>query len=544
MSSADTTTQTPIEVPPKKPKRPMRELFEGLGIALLMAVFYKYFAIEAYQIPTSSMQPTMMGSSEAGVYDRLIVDKLRYTMFDPEQWDIAVFKYPIRQNQNYVKRIVGMPGMRLRFASGNVYEVVDGDGSKPEDLRVCRKPDLLQEHIWKEVFPARMHVNGGSTILNHYFTGRGGDWSEQDGVLRCAPRSDKARARLSFSNGDGFVNEVWDGYPVDISRKIRESTGSQPELQRQVQDARISFTFTPKQAPDELEITIPVDYERDGRTETVQFEYRWKADGETLAINVDQKDVATATPSRRLAFAPNESHTFRLTHYDDLLRIEIDGDVVAELECGPHKQLDDPSLVSPNLRISGGSEFEIADLKLERDLHYVASTRLGSTNSMLKVPDPKDVITVPDGHYMMLGDNTLQSVDSRDWTAITIGVEDGRVVDPTTHPNAKRLSGNLRPTLLSKDPDPDENPVAVASEGKIVFTDAAGEVWTLDGEVHMAGAEVGQMWGHGAWFQDEDGKPWHPETSLVRFVPREHIIGRPLLNFWPIFHPFRVGLIR
>jgi signal peptidase I len=40
-----------------------------------MAVLLKYFALEAYVIPTPSMQPTLMGSPAAGQTDRILVDK-------------------------------------------------------------------------------------------------------------------------------------------------------------------------------------------------------------------------------------------------------------------------------------------------------------------------------------------------------------------------------------------------------------------------------------------------------------------------------------
>jgi len=55
---------------------PIRYNLEAFGVAILGAVLLKWFCLEAFQIPTSSMQPTLMGSSEAGVYDRLLVDKL------------------------------------------------------------------------------------------------------------------------------------------------------------------------------------------------------------------------------------------------------------------------------------------------------------------------------------------------------------------------------------------------------------------------------------------------------------------------------------
>ena len=124
----------------KKPRRPWRENLEAFGVAILMAVLLKPMIIEAYQIPTPSMQPTLMGSVEANVHDRILVDKIRYELFEPKRWDISVFRYPIRRNQNYVKRIVGVGGDRMRIAGGNLYSV-DGEGSVDG---IFRKPERIQ----------------------------------------------------------------------------------------------------------------------------------------------------------------------------------------------------------------------------------------------------------------------------------------------------------------------------------------------------------------------------------------------------------------
>src|SRR5690349_12021685 len=94
----------------KAPRRgALRDNCEAFAVAILMAVVLKYFCLEAYMIPTSSMQPTMMGEKSADVNDRILVDKARYEGFEVRRWDIVVFRYPIRQTQNYVKRCVGLP---------------------------------------------------------------------------------------------------------------------------------------------------------------------------------------------------------------------------------------------------------------------------------------------------------------------------------------------------------------------------------------------------------------------------------------------------
>lgn len=63
-----------------------------------------------------SMYPTL----ESG--DQLIVDKLSYRFHDPERFDIIVFPYKYQEKTYYIKRIIGMPGEKIRIdTEGNIY---------------------------------------------------------------------------------------------------------------------------------------------------------------------------------------------------------------------------------------------------------------------------------------------------------------------------------------------------------------------------------------------------------------------------------------
>ena len=119
---------------------PIRNTLESIGMAVLMAILLKYFFLEAYVIPTPSMQPTLMGAPDAGESDRILVDKSYYLFHEPERWDIAVFRYPVRQVQSYVKRIVGIGGDRLRILGGNIYRITEGG----KTMTALRKPERIQ----------------------------------------------------------------------------------------------------------------------------------------------------------------------------------------------------------------------------------------------------------------------------------------------------------------------------------------------------------------------------------------------------------------
>ena len=113
-------------------------------MAVVMALLLKCFIVEAYKIPTGSMQPTLIGDKEAGIQDRILVDKLSYVFGDPERWDVAVFRYPLTRSQNFVKRIVGVGPEEIRVHNGDLWHRADGS----EPWRILRRPADVQRAAW------------------------------------------------------------------------------------------------------------------------------------------------------------------------------------------------------------------------------------------------------------------------------------------------------------------------------------------------------------------------------------------------------------
>lgn len=109
-----------------------------LLLALGLAFFIRTFIAEPRYIPSESMLPTL----EIG--DRLIVEKLSYYTHPPQRGDIVVFVPPpqlqelgYRQDQAFIKRVIGLPGDTIEVKDGRVY--IDTPGEK------SHKPELLTE---------------------------------------------------------------------------------------------------------------------------------------------------------------------------------------------------------------------------------------------------------------------------------------------------------------------------------------------------------------------------------------------------------------
>ncbi len=160
----------------------VRESVEAIAVAILLALLFRGFEAEAFVIPTGSMASTLQGAHkdiccaqcgyryragaarEASGYevrevncpmcryqttldptnaehqtfsgDRILVNKFVYQIADPKRWDVIVFKYPGNAKQNYIKRLIGLPGETIWLRWGDVYL------QKPDAtaLEIQRKP--------------------------------------------------------------------------------------------------------------------------------------------------------------------------------------------------------------------------------------------------------------------------------------------------------------------------------------------------------------------------------------------------------------------
>ncbi|HMK30386.1 MAG TPA: signal peptidase I [Terriglobales bacterium] len=128
-----TATTAVAEAPaPAKPKHADSDYHSGwFGVAqwlagvVVIAVFVMTFIVQAFEIPSESMEDTLL------IGDYLLVDKIDYASggawghilpYTPvKRGDIIVFRYPVNPQQHFVKRVIGLPGDRVRIANKQVF---------------------------------------------------------------------------------------------------------------------------------------------------------------------------------------------------------------------------------------------------------------------------------------------------------------------------------------------------------------------------------------------------------------------------------------
>jgi len=88
---------------------------EPILIAIILALIIRTFLVQAYKIPTGSMRPTFLEN------DRILVDKITYRFREPERGEIIVFKYPVDNKKDFVKRLVARGGESVEIRNGSLH---------------------------------------------------------------------------------------------------------------------------------------------------------------------------------------------------------------------------------------------------------------------------------------------------------------------------------------------------------------------------------------------------------------------------------------
>jgi signal peptidase I len=147
------------------------ESLQSLVGTIVIAVFVVSFIIQAFQIPSESMENTLL------IGDYLLVDKLHFgsdgfwghllPYTKVKRGDIIVFHYPVHPSEHFVKRVIAIPGDRIRLIDRTVY--VNGAAVQEPYVHYSRPHD-----IFRDEFP-RLDVP--------YVPSLNGTWSEQMGKL-------------------------------------------------------------------------------------------------------------------------------------------------------------------------------------------------------------------------------------------------------------------------------------------------------------------------------------------------------------------------
>lgn len=226
----------------KKKKDTFWSNVRGLFWALLIALAIRSLIFEPYNIPSSSMVPTLL------IGDYLFVSKYDYgysrhsfplsvplvprgRIFadEPQRGDIVIFKLPTDNKTDYIKRVIGLPGDRIQMAGGRLYindKLVEREKIAEEDW-VVEVEGLVHYTKYLETLPNGVqhliYEQGDNKILddtdvftvpeNHYFMmGDNRDNSSDSRIFGFVPAQNlEGKARFIFysNNGKGAFWQFW-----------------------------------------------------------------------------------------------------------------------------------------------------------------------------------------------------------------------------------------------------------------------------------------------------------------------------------------------
>src|SRR5581483_7855648 len=88
------------------------DIIETVVIAIAIFITVYLFLLQPHQVRGESMEPTF----QDGQY--ILTDKLSYRFHDPERGDVIVFKSPQNESIDFIKRVVGLPGEKVKLVGG------------------------------------------------------------------------------------------------------------------------------------------------------------------------------------------------------------------------------------------------------------------------------------------------------------------------------------------------------------------------------------------------------------------------------------------
>lgn len=369
----------------------LRENFEAVVVAFIMALVIRCFCIEVFKIPTGSMQPTLMGHPDTG--DRIMVNKFILHFCPVRRFDVIVFKYPLDTSRNFVKRAVGVGPEYLKLKDGDIYV------RKPDELRfaIAKKPFEVQERLWIDHYTSQFDVEH---VISHWSVSEDDGWKVAgDQLVLDASKTPKGEQTLHY------LRSVTDYY---VGNSI--NTGGE----NHVGDVKVSAVFT-------------IDGGTGGVTFRIYNEpysfhvFLGLAGGSTLWFKNTFNDTETQpVPIKDAVLEKGRTYRAAMMTVDGTLYVTLDDRPVLKFDFITEEDLATDT-TGTDKRIAFGVKdavVRIDRLAIQRDIYY-------TPKGVLEHENP---IEIPAGRFFVIGDNCPNSKDSRLWKRRWVKLTSGEVI--------------------------------------------------------------------------------------------------------------------
>ena len=427
---------------------------EWLITAFMLAFLARAFILEAFRIPTGSMADTLKGDhfrmrceqcgyrydygfepgrhrqgqdiSAAGDFkppltrcpscgyyhpgtraipvcngDRVLVLKCIYQFFEPKRWDVVVFKNPLDPPENYIKRLIGLPGETVEIIDGDIY--IDG--------KISRKPAGIQEELWMPV-----HDNDYQPIRPREGSFNGHQWGQ--------PLKNAAGSKWKTDESNPTKLKL-DSEPEETNWLVYDGEVGNSFKTTYAYNSVRSYEYMPYCSDLMVRFRVQSDW-RKGHIgialSKYQTTYKARVDfagnmiiakvsgDEEIILNSKTIAPSAMRKSAAVEFA-NVDHRLIFRFGDEKLTYDLGR------SAGDAGEIKDE--VAPQAKIFGSGTLALSHIAIFRDIHYTSEKYINSSDGGRATEG--NPFTLGEDEFFVLGDNSPNSEDGRWWSRKGVG---------------------------------------------------------------------------------------------------------------------------
>jgi signal peptidase I len=406
---------------------------EWLLVALILALVFRAFAVEAFQIPSGSMAETLKGNhyslrcAQCGYFyevdgdssmlnrpqcpscgycqplasvgriqngDRIFVLKCLYPFLMPERWDVVVFKNPTDPQQNYIKRLIALPGEKIQIIDGDIYI----------NNQIQHKPACVQREMWMCLYNNDYQPFGASGPV-----GQAGKLDSENRPWRQPFENEpNSQWNLCADGPTAFGLDAPAGqthtliYNPSAGNDFRATYAYNNDRMRQSEPVCSDLMMQFLVQTQEEGGFVGVSLEKKGVHYIAKVNF-----GKNLKLEKQQDGQIMELASTPITPTTIKPVCFEFANVDRRLVFRF-GDQRLSFDLPARGEPTENESAQPAVKILGEGRIQLRHIVLSRDLYYTSDGILRAT--------AKRPLTLNQDEFFVCGDNSPNSLDGRLWS--------------------------------------------------------------------------------------------------------------------------------